>query len=85
MKNPTFKAEYESLEPEFAIIKAMLEARKSMGMTQKELSDKTGITQGDISKLESGNANPSVRTLQRLASGMGMKLKIEFVPQQNAR
>ena len=47
---------------------------------QKQLSEKTGITQADISKLESGNANPSLRTLQRLASGMGMKVKIEFQP-----
>ena len=49
-------------------------------MTQKELSALTGIAQGDISKLEKGNANPSLRTLQRLADGMGMRLKLEFVP-----
>ncbi len=49
-------------------------------MTQKELSERTGIAQGDISKLENGNANPSLRTLQRLAEGMGMQLKLEFVP-----
>jgi transcriptional regulator with XRE-family HTH domain len=49
-------------------------------MTQKELSDLTGIAQGDISKLESGSANPSLKTLQRLAEGMGMTLKLEFVP-----
>ena len=55
--------------------------RKAKGLTQKELSEITGIAQGDISKLENGNANPSVRTLQRLAAGMGMKLKIEFQKQ----
>ena len=61
-------------------MQAMIDARKSAGLTQKQLSEKTGITQADISKLESGNANPSLRTLQRLASGMGMKVKIEFQP-----
>lgn len=61
-------------------MQAMIDARKSAGLTQKQLSKKTGITQADISKLESGNANPSLRTLQRLASGMGMKVKIEFQP-----
>ncbi|MBO5370662.1 MAG: helix-turn-helix transcriptional regulator, partial [Clostridia bacterium] len=71
--------EYDALEPEFSIIQAMIDARKDCNMTQKELSEKTGITQGDISKLESGNANPSLKTLQRLANGMGMKLKLEFV------
>ena len=52
------------------------------GMTQKQLSDITGITQADISRLESGTANPSLRTLKRLAAGMGMALKLEFVPTQ---
>ena len=81
LKDPEFKKEYDALEPEFAIIQAMIDARKESGLTQKELSERTGIAQSDISKLERGNANPSLRTLQRLAEGMGMKLKIEFVRQ----
>ena len=78
MQNPEFKAEYEALDHEFAIIQAMIDARKTSGMTQKQLSEKTGIAQADISKLENGNANPSLRTLQRLANGMGMKVKLVF-------
>ena len=74
------KKEQERLKLEFSVMQAMIDARKSTGLTQKQLSEKTGITQADISKLESGNANPSLRTLQRLASGMGMKVKIEFQP-----
>ena len=62
------------------IIQALIEARRASGMTQKELSQLTGIAQGDISKLEKGNANPSLRTLIRLAEGMGMQLKVEFCP-----
>jgi transcriptional regulator with XRE-family HTH domain len=50
--------------------------------SQKELSERTGIAQTEISKLENGTRNPSVRLLQRLAEGMGMVLKIEFVPKQ---
>ena len=79
-KNPEFKKEYDALEPEFSIVQAMLDARKASGLTQKELADKTGIAQGDISKLENGSANPALKTLQRLAAGMGMQLKLEFVP-----
>lgn len=74
------KKEQERLELEFSVMQAMIDARKSTGLTQKQLSEKTGIDQSDISKLESGNANPSLRTLQRLATGMGMKVKIEFQP-----
>ena len=80
LQDPEVRAEYEALEPEFSIMQAMIDARKSSGMTQKQLSEKTGIAQADISKLESGSANPSLRTLQRLAAGMGMQIKIEFQP-----
>lgn len=78
MKDAEFRAEYEALEPEFAIMQAMIDARKASGMTQKQLAEKTGINQADISKMERGNGNPSLRTLQRLAAGMGMRLKLEF-------
>ena len=80
LKNPEFKKEWDELEPEYQIIKAMLDTRNEKAMTQKQLADITGIPQADISRLENGNANPSLRTLQRLADGMGMKLKLEFVP-----
>ncbi|MBQ7868334.1 MAG: helix-turn-helix transcriptional regulator [Clostridia bacterium] len=80
MKDPSFKAEYDALDPEFSIIQAMIDARKASGLTQKQLADKTGIAQADISKLENGSANPSLRTLRRLAEGMGMQIKLEFVP-----
>lgn len=51
-------------------------------MTQKELAERTDINQADISKLENGTRNPSVNLLKRLAEGMGMTLKIEFIPKQ---
>ena len=80
LQDPDLKKEYDALEPEFAIIQAMIDARKSTGMTQQELAKRTGIAQADISKLENGNANPSIRTLQRLAAGMDMRVIIEFQP-----
>lgn len=80
MKEPGFRAEYEALEPEFAIVQAMIDARRTSGLTQRQLSERTGIAQGDISKIEKGEANPSLKTLKRLASGMDMRLKLEFLP-----
>ena len=79
MSDPKVKAEYDALEPEFEIIQAIIDTRKATKLTQKELAEKTGIAQGDISKLENGSGNPSLKTLMRLAKGMGKKLKIEFV------
>lgn len=80
LKDPEIKAEWDKLEPEYQIIRSMIEARRTKNISQKELSDLTGITQSDISRIENGNANPSIRTLQRLANGLGMKLKLEFIP-----
>ena len=80
LKDPDVKAEYDALEAEFSIMQAMIDARKSVGLTQKQLSERTGIAQADISKLEGGTANPSLKTLQRLAAGMGMRVKIDFLP-----
>ena len=56
------------------------EIRKQKGLTQKQLGDLCGMADSAIRRYENGNANPSLRTLQRLAEGMGMKLKLEFVP-----
>lgn len=80
LKDPEFRVEYEALEPEFAIVQAMIDARKKTGLTQKQLADRTGISQSDISKFETGSGNPSLKTLQRLAAGMGAVLHIEFRP-----
>jgi len=79
LKNAEFKAAYDDLEPEFELIRALSEARRRSGLTQIQLADLSGIAQGDISKIESGNANPSLRTLKRLAAAMDMRLKVEFV------
>ena len=84
LKNKEFRREYEALEPEYIIMKAMIEARREEGLTQKELSERSGITQADISRLERGTGNPSLKTLQRVARALQMVLKIEFVPAQGS-
>ncbi|MCQ2412624.1 MAG: helix-turn-helix domain-containing protein [Sphaerochaetaceae bacterium] len=83
LDNPEIKAEYDALQPEYDIIQALIEARKEQKMTQKDLSVATGITQADISRIENGTRNPSLEMIKRLAAGMGMRLKLEFVPAKN--
>ena len=80
MKDPEFRTEWEALEPERQIIRAIIEGREANDLTQKQLSEATGIAQADISRLENGTGNPSIRTLKRLAAGLGMQPKLEFVP-----
>lgn len=80
LQNPEFKKEYEKNQPELDVIRAIVDARISQNLTQKQLAEKTGIHQADISKIENGTRNPSLNLLKRLADGMDMVLKIEFIP-----
>ncbi|MBD5136385.1 MAG: helix-turn-helix transcriptional regulator [Lachnospiraceae bacterium] len=82
LEDSEFKKEWEDLEPEYNMIQAIIDARKRSHLTQKQLAERTGIDQSDISKLETGNANPTLQVLKRLAEGMDMMLKLEFVPKQ---
>lgn len=57
---------------------AVAAARAKKGLSQKELSDLTGIDQSDLSKIERGIANPSVNTLNRIAKALDAKLLISI-------
>ena len=83
MKDPEFRTEYNNLQPEFDVIRAIIDARTNQNLTQKQLSEKTGINQADISKLENVTRNPTINLLKRLADGMDMILKIEFIPKKS--
>lgn len=85
LQDPKVKAEYDALQPEYDIIQAMIDARNKEGLTQKELSERTGITQADISRIENGTRNPSLSMMKRLARGLGMQLKLEFIPENGMK
>lgn len=78
LADPSVKEEYENLEPEFQIVQSIIDARIERNMTQQELADSTGINRTDLSKLENGNANPSLKTLKRVAAGLGKRIEIRF-------
>lgn len=80
LQDEEFQKEWNDIQPEMDVIRAIVDARISQNLTQKELAQRTGINQADISKLENGTRNPSLKLLKRLADGMDMVLKIEFVP-----
>lgn len=85
LNDQEFKKEWDDIQPEMDVIRAMIATRNEQNLTQKELAERTGINQADISKLENGTRNPSLKLLKRLADGMGMALKIEFVPKASLR
>jgi len=78
LKDPVFASEWERQRPEREYIKAIIAARIEQKLTQKELAEKTGIRQSNISRIEKGNCSPTIATLQQIANGMGKKLYIEF-------
>lgn len=80
MQDPEFRNEYEALQPERDITATLIQARHEAGLTQAELSEKTGISQADISRLENGSRNPSIALLNRIAAALNSTLRIEFVP-----
>lgn len=79
LKNPEFAAEYEAQKPEYEAIRAVIAARMEQHMTQKDLAERTGIRQSNISRIESGSTSPTVETLARIAAGLGKQLKIDFI------
>ena len=78
LKDPDFAREFKALEPEYEIIRQIIQSRTEQNITQKELADRIGIKQSNISRLESGNYNPSLEFLKKIASALGKEIHIEF-------
>lgn len=85
LDDPETAAEFEDLRPQYEIISQIIKARDEQGLTQEELAARTGLQRSNISRLESGNYNPSIELLTRVAKGLGMELHVEFRPPQGAR
>ncbi len=79
LKNAEFKKEYDALEVEYDIINQIIKSRLEQNLTQKDLAEKVGTTQSNISRLESGNYNPSLEFLEKVAKSLGKKLKVSFI------
>lgn len=84
MQDPEFRAYAEQMQPFADLAKAVVGARIERNLTQQELSKLTGVAQSDISRLESCEGNPSLKTLIRIAEGMNMHLQVSFVPIEKA-
>jgi len=78
MKDDEFKEEYEKLKPRYEIISEIIKARTEQNITQEELAQRTGTKKSNISRLESGNYNPSLDFLFKVAKGLGKEIHIEF-------
>ena len=79
LKNKNVRKEYELMEAEYKIIEEIIMARREKNLTQKGLAELIGTKQSNISRLESGNYNPSLEFLQKVATAMGKKLEVRIV------
>lgn len=76
LRDPEFRKEYEAARPEYELTRSLIAARIAAGMTQKDLAEKSGIRQSNISRIENGNCMPTLPTLMVLAQALGKKLSI---------
>ena len=70
----------EALEQEEKLTRSIAEARRAKGLTREQLAERAGISETDVSDIETGQLDISLRKLQQLARGLGKKLHIEFQP-----
>ena len=78
--NAEYKEAYEALEPEFAIARALINARSEAGMSQSDVAERLGVTQPAVARMESGK-NVSIKTLRRYATAVGKPIQIVIRPQ----
>ena len=79
LQNPEFKKEWDENELEYQLMMMILKARNEQNLTQSEIAERTGIRQSNISRIEKGQALPSISTLCKIARGLGKQLQIKFV------
>ena len=73
------REEFERLGPRYAVIEELIKARRHRNMTQAQLAEKMGVTQGVVSRWESGNYSPRLETIAAAAQAMDYRVDIRFV------
>ena len=78
LKDEEFKIEYEKLKPRYEVIEQIIRARKEQNITQAELAKRVGTQKSNISRLESGNYNPSLDFLAKIAESLGKEISVKL-------
>lgn len=78
MKNSKFHKAYQQMESGFEFASMLISKRLENNMTQKELAEKLETTQSAVSRMESGDYNPSLKTLNRIAEVFDSKVELRL-------
>ena len=84
-QDPELRREYDRLAPRFALIDALVKARKQRQLTQRELAERIGVTKTVISRVESGKHSPRLEMAYDIANAIGMRLDIRLVEDNAAQ
>jgi predicted transcriptional regulator len=76
-KRPGVRKAYAEMQPEFQIIRALIISRNKRGMSQRKLAQKIGVTQSALARFETGKINPTLSFIQKITSGLGLKLVVK--------
>jgi DNA-binding XRE family transcriptional regulator len=82
-KDPEFKAAYDELETEYALLRELIEARRRAGLTQAGVAAKMGTMPPAVSRLEtalsSNRHSPTLATLKKYAQAVGCRLEVRLI------
>ena len=78
-EDPELKKEYDKLDLEYKIISQVIDLRNKKKITQKQLAELVNTKQPSIARLESGDYNPTVDFLKKIAEVLGADLEINFI------
>jgi transcriptional regulator with XRE-family HTH domain len=84
MNDEAYRAAYEALEPEFALAKELIAARGRAGLTQADVAARMGTTQSVVARIESGRNPPNLKTLEKYARAVGMRVSVRLLPGERA-
>lgn len=79
LQNQKVATEYKKLAPKYKLIRKVIDKRLSLGLTQSELAKKIGTKQSAIARFESGNANPSLDFISKIAKALNATVEIRLV------
>lgn len=70
LENPEFKKAWEETEIEYRIARNIINERSKLNLSQSELAKRAATTQSVIARIESGNANITIKTLEKLSNAL---------------
>ena len=79
LKDPEFRRYFDEYGKQLETAYKILQLRKKQKLTQKQLAKKINTTQSVVARMEAGNQNFTLETLQRIASALNHNLKVDFV------